>query len=569
MTRVRCAIYTRKSSEEGLEQDFNSLDAQHAACVAYVTSQRSEGWTLLPTRYDDGGLSGATLARPALQRLLADIASRQIDVVLVYKVDRLTRSLLDFALLVQAYDKAGTSFVSITQSFNTTTSMGRLTLNMLLSFAQFEREVTAERIRDKIAASKQRGLWMGGTPPLGYRPNGRSLAIVDKHAEIICCIFDRYYAHKRVRSVADELARDGIAIPQRTLGSGRRIGGGPFTTGQLYVILKNPIYAGRIKHGRKVYPGNHPSIIDPTLFDSVQQHLAANTQGHHPEHHAKVSSPLAGKLFDTDDQPLIATHACKKTRDNPDGARVRYRYYVSRELHHGRTTHGMRLPAGEIERVVAEPIAALLGDGPALLDALGPEAVLASDLHTQCNRLATALSTRAREDRQRLLEAFITRVTIAADSITITLDRQALIGALGPSHSATTQQSCTSTDPIVLQTDVQLARRGQNKRLIMLGDPQDITDPDARIVALLTKAHGWKDELMCETDLTVSSLGARHGVTRSYITRLLRLAFLAPDITQALLEGNVPLTITADSLLRRHELPIAWPAQRALLGIVG
>ena len=226
MIRVRCAIYTRKSSDEGLEQDFNSLNAQHAACVAYVTSRRSEGWTLLPTRYDDGGLSGATLARPALQRLLADIASRRIYVVLVYKVDRLTRSLLDFAQLVQAFDKAGTNFVSITQSFNTTTSMGRLTLNMLLSFAQFEREVTAERIRDKIAASKQRGLWMGGAPPLGYRPDGRSLAIVDEHAECIRTIFARYGAHKRVRSVADALARDGMVIPQRTLGSGRTTGSG-------------------------------------------------------------------------------------------------------------------------------------------------------------------------------------------------------------------------------------------------------------------------------------------------------------------------------------------------------
>ncbi len=227
MNTVRCAIYTRKSSEEGLDQAFNSLDAQREACAAYILSQASEGWSALPDVFDDGGLSGGSLERPALQRLLADVAAKRIDIIVVYKVDRLTRSLLDFAKLVEAFDSAGASFVSVTQSFNTTTSMGRLTLNMLLSFAQFEREVTAERIRDKIAASKAKGMWMGGTPPLGYRPDGRTLGIVEEHAPIVRDIFSRYLELGNVRLVADALARNGVVTPARKSDTGRSFGGWP------------------------------------------------------------------------------------------------------------------------------------------------------------------------------------------------------------------------------------------------------------------------------------------------------------------------------------------------------
>jgi site-specific DNA recombinase len=245
---VRCAIYTRKSSEEGLEQDFNSLHAQREACAAYVASQASEGWQLLPGEYDDGGISGGTLERPALQRLLTDIAAGRIDIVVVYKVDRLTRSLLDFAKLVEKFDKAGTSFVSITQSFNTTTSMGRLTLNMLLSFAQFEREVTAERIRDKLAASKAKGMWMGGMPPLGYKADGRTLAIVEPHAAVVRDIYSRYLELGNVRLVDAQLRAEGVVVPKRKAGTGRAFGGAPFSRGQLYAILKNPIYVGDIPH---------------------------------------------------------------------------------------------------------------------------------------------------------------------------------------------------------------------------------------------------------------------------------------------------------------------------------
>jgi site-specific DNA recombinase len=368
MKEVRCAIYTRKSSEEGLEQGFNSLHAQREACAAYVLSQASEGWTLLPGEYDDGGLSGGTLERPALQQLLADIAAGKIDIVVVYKVDRLTRSLLDFAKLVEAFDKAGTSFVSITQSFNTTTSMGRLTLNMLLSFAQFEREVTAERIRDKLAASKAKGMWMGGMPPLGYKPDGRSLAIVESNAELVRDIFARYKSLGNVRELAAYYAQQGILVPSRTAGTGRKFGGNRFTRGQLYAILKNPIYAGDIPHKDKVYPGNHPAIIDRKLFDAVQRQLAGHVKGQRGRRSEKggCSSALAGKIFDEAGEPLLASHTTRRAQ--------RYRYYVSKALHFGNAegaTSKIRLPAREVEQAVAAELAALFADPVELIELAG------------------------------------------------------------------------------------------------------------------------------------------------------------------------------------------------------
>src|SRR4051794_16237008 len=258
----RCAIYTRKSSEEGLEQAFNSLDAQREACEAYIKSQRHEGWTCLAQAYDDGGLSGATMDRPALQQLLADIQAGKVDVIVCYKVDRLTRSLADFAKIVEVFDAKGVSFVSVTQQFNTTTSMGRLTLNVLLSFAQFEREVTGERIRDKIAASKRKGMWMGGVPPLGYRAQDHKLIIVDREAETVRFIFRRYAELGSVRLLKEELDARSIRSKLRTSASGRLRGGKPFARGALYLMLQNRIYRGEIVHREQSHPGEHAPIID-------------------------------------------------------------------------------------------------------------------------------------------------------------------------------------------------------------------------------------------------------------------------------------------------------------------
>ena len=322
--RVRCAIYTRKSSEEGLEQEFNSLQAQREACEAFINSQRHEGWVCLRAAYDDGGFSGATMDRPALQRLLADIAAGRVDTIVVYKIDRLTRSLADFAKIVEILDQRSASFVSVTQQFNTTTSMGRLTLNVLLSFAQFEREVIGERIRDKIAASKRKGMWMGGVPPLGYRVEDRKLLVIDSEAEIVRSIFRRYAELGSVRLLKQELDARGIKSKSWTSASGRLIGGKPFSRGALYLMLQNRTYLGEIVHKGQSHPGEHAPIVDQPLWDAVHSQLADNTAERSSGTRTRQPSLLAGLLFDPDGNPMTPTHAVKKG--------TRYRYYVSRPL---------------------------------------------------------------------------------------------------------------------------------------------------------------------------------------------------------------------------------------------
>ena len=345
---LRCAIYTRVSTDQGLEQDFNSLDAQREASEAYIKSQAHEGWRLIRHHYDDGGYSGGSMDRPALQRLLADMQARRIDVIVVYKVDRLTRSLADFAKLVELFDKHDVSFVSVTQSFNTTTSMGRLTLNVLLSFAQFEREVTGERIRDKIAASKKKGMWMGGVVPLGYRVEDRALHIVEDHAEIVRSLFRRYLEAGGVVRLKQRLDAEGFRLPVRIDGVGRSVGGGPLSRGHIYKMLSNPIYVGLIAHKGQVHQGQHMPIVPQVLWDQVQQTLN-DRQGAAKTNRTRQASAalLAGKLFDDRGNRMSPSWAKKVPK--------RWRYYVSQA-----TLQGQRSNAGSIVRVPATHVEALV-----------------------------------------------------------------------------------------------------------------------------------------------------------------------------------------------------------------
>src|SRR5712671_3108073 len=352
--RLRCAIYTRKSSEEGLEQSFNSLDAQREACTAYIESQRHEGWKVFDARYDDGGYSGGTIDRPGLRQLLADIGARKIDVVVVYKVDRLTRSLADFAKIVELFDAHGVSFVSVTQQFNTTSSMGRLTLNVLLSFAQFEREVTSERIRDKIAASKRRGIWVGGVVPLGYESRNKKLVVNEEEAARVRAIFQLYLELGSLGHVMPELRRRGLVTKARALRDGRTIGGIPFTRGPLAHLLRNRFYIGEVVYREEICPGEHPPIIDRDLFDAVQRNLADQRNDHHSMRQ-KSEALLIGRIFDDRGNRMTPSHARK--------AGVRYRYYVSAALTQGQPELAgsvSRLPAVEIEQLVCNAVVKLL-----------------------------------------------------------------------------------------------------------------------------------------------------------------------------------------------------------------
>src|SRR5258708_5769860 len=341
---VRCAIYTRVSTEHGLDQEFNSLDAQYDAASAYIKSQAHAGWTLIRSRYDDGGYSGGATDRPDLQRLLDDIRARKIDVIVVYKVDRLTRSLADFAKLVELFDAHGVSFVSVTQQFNTTTSMGRLTLNVLLSFAQFEREVTSERIRDKIAASKRKGLWVGGTLPLGYEMKDGKIAIVEEEAELVRWIFRRYLELGSVNELVRDLKERNIRTRAKRLATGATRGGIPFGRGALYYLLSNQFYIGEVKYKNEILPGEQPPIMDRALFDAVRQ-KSLDQWSHRTVVRNKSDQLLPGLLFDDAGHRMVATHATK--------AGVRYRYYVSMPVLHG---EAKTASAGSVSRVPATDI---------------------------------------------------------------------------------------------------------------------------------------------------------------------------------------------------------------------
>ena len=344
MRKTRCAVYTRKSSEEGLDMDFNSLHAQRESCEAYITSQKQEGWVLVPDQYDDGGISGGTLERPALQRMLADIEAGRVDVVVVYKIDRLSRSLMDFAKLVDVFDRHNVTFVSVTQTFNTTTSMGRLTLNILLSFAQFEREVTGERIRDKIAASRKKGMWMGGNPPLGYDVRDRKLIVNADEANTVRMIFKRFLTVGSATLLSKDLTAEGVMSKR----------GKPINKGYLYKLLKNQVYIGKAVHKGKAYPGEHEAIITQDLWNKVRTIISESPRTRANHTRAQTPALLKGIIFGADGRAMTPVHTKKKNK--------LYRYYVAAELLKGEPPDGIvrRVPAGEIEAAVIDHVRGLL-----------------------------------------------------------------------------------------------------------------------------------------------------------------------------------------------------------------
>lgn len=573
MKRVRCAIYTRKSSEEGLEQAFNSLDAQREACAAYILSQASEGWVEIADMYDDGGLSGGSLERPALKRLLGDVAAGRIDIIVVYKVDRLTRSLLDFAKLVEAFDASRVSFVSVTQSFNTTTSMGRLTLNMLLSFAQFEREVTAERIRDKIAASKAKGMWMGGVPPLGYLPSGRTLIIDEAQAEVVRHIFSRYLELGSVRLLEGDLIHQKVRVPTRTTIGGKPLGGGVFTRGQLYQILKNVTYAGLIGHKELTYPGQHPAIIDPAMFERVQQILATNLNGTRTARQSNAQAHLlAGKVVDAAGAPLVTAHTAKPVssaverpvssrvqrpvRASADAGTVRYRYYVSGSLHHGQTSTGVRIPARELDGAVAECVA-LAFDDPVQLAAAAWLAVPADRFDSYNDRcLAIAGASRGRQPD--VLVPLIAQVRVHDDRVEVDCDAAAIATAL--------KVSLAGDAPPIMTVGVamRLTRSGRVMRLVQADGSTANARHDPSMIRLLVRARSWWAELRTGT-IDITRLAQKEGVTRSYIKRVVRLAFLAPSVTEAILSGKQALPFSATSIVAPGAFDASWRSQERQL----
>ena len=566
--KARCAIYTRKSTDEGLEQAFNSLDAQREACAAFILSQKHEGWTVLPSLFDDGGYSGGTMERPALQRLLADIEAGQIDVIVVYKVDRLTRALSDFAKLVEVFDRRGVSFVSITQQFNTTTSMGRLTLNILLSFAQFERELIGERVRDKIAASKKKGMWMGGTVPLGYDVKDRKLVINDSDARTVVDIFRRYLRLKSVPALGEELCAVGIRSKRRIRPDGAEYGHQRFSQGALYLMLQNRTYRGEATHKGNAYPGEHSAIVDKQLWDAVQAVLAENRVARETGARTKHPSLLTGILFDEAGERLTPTWSVKRG--------TRYRYYASTSLVTGAAKNQStrrRIPAGNLDMVVTDRLRTFLANRGEVLDAIGSEGnenVGHRQLIERAQQIAGELAHQRPEMIKAILMAFVCRVEIRSDCIRIDLSQRTLADVLAaPSidPAIKDRKSADLSDQVVtLVAPVRLKRVGREMKMVV-DDSNDDASLDLSLLKIIARAHAIQARLAENPKLTVHDIARAERLSAGYLYALLRLPWLAPDITTAIVNGRQPLQLNAMKLMRlTAHLPTDWTEQRTLLG---
>ena len=516
--------------------------------------------------------------RPALQRLLSDIGAGKVDIVVVYKIDRLTRSLFDFAKIVEAFDAKGVSFVSVTQQFNTTTSMGRLTLNVLLSFAQFEREVIAERVRDKIAASKQKGMWMGGTVPLGYDAINRKLRINAEEAKAVQLLFDLYLKLGSVRRLQEECERLGVRTKLRTMLDGRQSGGTAFSRGHLYRFLSNPIYIGRIPHKGRSYEGEHEGIIDAETWDKVQAQLAMNAGRKRGRASSKHPSLLAGLLFTAEGIPFTPSHAVNHGR--------RYRYYVERslvtveagngkaarhqlnEIGSGLPAKGWRLPAHEIEQLALRQVAGFLRDRGAVLDALRfkrktPDLISAA--LARASKLADGFESGSFASYLEIITALVRRITVSHDQVTIEIDHGGLMGCL-LDQEASAKSRRKNHPSILIEVPVRFRRRGVEAKLVILSRPQAASEPDLNLVKALARAHEWWGSIARGEARGIGDIAREERLDRAYITRFLCVAFLSPETTEAILEGRQPTELTAKRLIRSAlKIPLLWHDQRAFL----
>lgn len=539
---LRCAIYTRKSTEEGLEQDFNSLDAQREACAAYILSQRHEGWTLVPDHYDDGGYSGGTMERPALKLLLAELAAGRVDIIVVYKVDRLTRSLADFAKIVDVLDKSGASFVSVTQSFNTTSSMGRLTLNVLLSFAQFEREVTSERIRDKLAASKAKGMWMGGPIPLGYRLGERKLLVDEQEAETVRHIFRRYLELQSAIQLVKELELTGIRSKPRINRFGRDYGNAKIGRGALYTLLQNHLYVGEVAYKGQIYPGQHDAIIDRATFEAAQQMLAQARVDRRLGTNAKEPSLLAGLMWDGHGRRLTPTHSSRQNR--------RYRYYISQTDDVSVADPAWRVSAPDIEGLAIDRIRAMLTDTTEQAVASGS---LDGDTIGQLNNRVAGMLTRLDSlvEQRGLLLQLIERIDILGETVRIEADFRSVHAALSGRHFH--------------EHTIGFVRSGQQVKLIIPpAAASATTNRSPSLLKLIAQAFTARREMECGG--SIEEVAGRLGYGREYVADLIRTSYLSPTIITAIIHGTQPASLTRRQLVRADRIPLSWTQQERLFG---
>jgi len=538
---VRCAIYTRKSTEDGLEQEFNSLHAQREACEAYILSQRHEGWKLVPDAYDDGGFSGGTMERPGLKALMQAVEDGLIHVIVVYKVDRLTRSLADFAKIVEILDEKQASFVSITQAFNTTSSMGRLTLNVLLSFAQFEREVTGERIRDKIAASKKKGLWMGGPVPLGYVVVERKLVAEPNEAERVRTIMRRYLESKSAPDLLRQLGNEGVLTKIQHRTSGPHKGGIPFRRGSLFHLLKNPIYRGKIVHKGEVFDGEHEAIVEEQLWNAVQAKLANKAPPRKRPTNDPQNAMLKGLPIDPHGRPMVPTYTTKGTR--------RYRYYETRrDLAGTDKPSTTRFPIAKLDRHVLEQIDALLKDQHALRRI--SEVTDGTSLRIMFEQAASLQETLS-ADPNEILPKLVSKISFKTEKMLLQIDPFAF--GIGDTIS-----------PWTLEAPLPKKKAfGEAKLRINTNNYKANIDP--KLIGLLADAMKAQRLVLASPEVPLYEIAKREGRCRKQLTQLAKLSWISPRIIESIVDGRQPANLNRRRLME-IDLPLDWNDQEQLLG---
>jgi DNA invertase Pin-like site-specific DNA recombinase len=546
--KVRCAIYTRKSHEEGLEQEFNSLDAQRVAAEAYIQSQLHEGWQALPTRYDDGGFSGGTLERPALQRLLADIKEGKVDVIVVYKVDRLSRSLMDFSRLVDVFDANNVSFVSVTQAFNTTNSMGRLTLNILLSFAQFEREVTGERIRDKFAASKKKGIWMGGRLTLGYDVQHRKLVVNPEEADQVRFIFEKYLELKSVHLLKDYLNQHGYQPKSWVKPSGVICGAKKHSKQTVRTLLSNYLYLGKIKDKEQIHDGDHQAIIDEDLWNRVQAQIQDNSVIRTAAKNKNHDILFKGKLTDSAGKPFVTTYTKRGSK--------RYYYYLNK-------TSKLRIGVAELNTIITNVTANLD----------------VSRINLGIEKLSKAeISKRYPAAIDAIMQQAITKVVLHEEKITLMFDKQKLAQSISDAKDGggnaqptmlTHVEILEHNDSIEVTLNIMFRRYAGRK--IGCSSTQgafNITksNHDNALIRAIVRSHKWNTMLETQQAVSIKEIAEKEGVERTYAGDVMKLKYLSPEIITMIMKGTQPRTLNLSQLMRQP-LPLDWQAQKALLQI--
>jgi site-specific DNA recombinase len=565
--RKRCAIYTRKSSEEGLDKEFNSLDAQREAGKNKILSQRHEGWELINEHYDDGGISGGTMERPALQRMIDDIKAGKIDIVLVYKIDRLSRSMLDFLGMIKFFDEHNVSFVSVTQDLNTDTAMGRLVLNVLQSFAQFEREIASERIKDKIALSKQRGMWMGGTIPLGYDAIDSKLHVIEDEANIVRFLFDSFIETSSPTETIKLAKTQGYKTKARRTSTGKHYPARDFTKSSLYQVLRNQLYVGKIEHKEKgeVYGGQHDAIISDEIFDQAQSILQSN-----PKYRIRKSNKdnpylLKGLLKDPKGYSLTPTYSKKKDKI--------YRYYVS--THAIKTTYDncplKTINAQFLEEIILDQAKRALTNVEWVqrMQSQSDKAVTLPDIRKGLKNFDMMWAELFPAEQARIIQLVIDNIIVHPDKIIITFHPSGMLSVLHQ-FMPDLKTHGDIDDPMVMEIPVQFQRKAKRKR-IMTPDGRNVVDMsneniDEALVKAIARAHRWQEMLDMREVKSISEIATQEDLPKSYASQVIKLTELAPDITNAILEGKQPATLQLKDLIKAGPLPLDWAEQRIQLG---